>query len=86
MHRLQSKCGHRIIIYDSVWNGLIDTVELSGYYTQDSLTIYFVHITALDANYLWRDKYGFRNDNYPINPNSYGVATLDGLNEMGVPL
>ncbi len=34
---------------------------------------------------LWINKGTFVNFNYPINPPSYGVVTLDGLNVNGVP-
>jgi len=34
---------------------------------------------------LWVDNYAYINNTYPILPPSIGVATLDGLNEFGMP-
>lgn len=34
---------------------------------------------------LWTDNYAFVNTTYPVNPPTIGVATLDGLNEYGLP-
>jgi hypothetical protein len=34
---------------------------------------------------LWFDNYAYVNSTYPILPPSIGVATLDGLNELGLP-
>ncbi len=34
---------------------------------------------------LWFDDYAYINNNFPINPPTIGVATLDGLNQFGLP-
>ncbi len=34
---------------------------------------------------LWFDNYAYVNNAYPVNPPTIGVATLDGLNEFGLP-
>lgn len=34
---------------------------------------------------LWFDNYAYINNTYPVNPPTIGVATLDGLNEYGLP-
>lgn len=34
---------------------------------------------------LWFDNYAYVNNTYPVNPPTIGVATLDGLNEYGLP-
>lgn len=34
---------------------------------------------------LWFDSYAYINDNFPINPPTIGVATLDGLDQYGQP-
>ncbi len=39
----------------------------------------------LDASTLWVDNYAYVNNTLPINPPTIGVATLDGLNEKGLP-
>lgn len=50
---------------------------------QDSAKVYFV--AATDTVSLWQDNYAYRNNDYPINPPTIGVATFDGLNENGYP-
>ncbi len=34
---------------------------------------------------LWIDRHAYINNSFPINPPTLGVATLDGLNELGLP-
>ena len=50
---------------------------------QDSALVYFV--AATDTLSLWQDVFAYLNDDYPINPPTIGVATMDGLNENGYP-
>jgi hypothetical protein len=38
-----------------------------------------------EPNKKWFDNYAFWNTTYPILPPTIGVATLDGLNEYGLP-
>lgn len=33
----------------------------------------------------WQDSFVFVNNSFPVDPLSYGVATFDGLNEIGLP-
>ena len=54
-------------------------------YQQDSLTLFFASPTADDVDKLWIDQDVFINDNYAINPWTIGVATFDGLDEIGYP-
>lgn len=44
--------------------------------------IYFV---ANEPGTLWTDNFAYVNNTYPILPPTIGVATLDGLNEYGLP-
>jgi len=60
-------------------------IEVNPDLEQDSLTMYFVVETAADTNVLWQDKYVYWNDTYPVNPHSIGVATFDGIDEVGYP-
>ncbi len=34
---------------------------------------------------LWVDRFTFRNNNLPVAPPTFGVATFDGINELGFP-
>ncbi len=55
----------------------------------DTVSLPFIDDFSLPAMYpdssLWMDKYAFVNRSYPVDPPSIGVATLDGLNEKGMP-
>lgn len=44
-----------------------------------------LNYTHLDNAILWMDNFAYINSTFPINPPSIGVATLDGLNEFGLP-
>ncbi len=44
-----------------------------------------VKVYQPDANALWIDNYAFINSTYPYYPPSVGVATLDGVDETGMP-
>jgi hypothetical protein len=72
---------------DSLWTVGIDNVliEPSADFFQDSVIVYKVDTTLADTNYLWIDNFVYRNNTYAIDPPSYGVATFDGLNEIGYP-
>jgi hypothetical protein len=41
--------------------------------------------THLNNTILWMDNYAYINSTFPLNPPTIGVATLDGLNEFGLP-
>jgi len=72
---------------DSLWTVGIDLVLIdpSPDFAQDSVIVYKVDTTAADSGYLWIDNFVYRNNTYAIDPPSYGVATFDGLNEVGYP-
>ncbi len=44
-----------------------------------------VYFAAAEPGKLWFDNYAYHNYTYPVNPPTIGVATLDGLNEYGLP-
>lgn len=74
--------------YDSVWTGTspdIILVEQTPDLEQDSSTVYFVATIPEDSAYIWVDNNVYRNNTFPINPISIGVATFDGLNSNGYP-
>jgi hypothetical protein len=44
-----------------------------------------IYFAQNEPGTLWFDAYAYRNNTYPVNPPTIGVATLDGLNEYGLP-
>jgi len=74
--------------YDSLWTGTapdLILIEQSPDLFQDSSTVYFVAALPEDSALIWMDNYVFRNNTFPVNPLSIGVATFDGLNANGYP-
>lgn len=74
--------------YDSLWTGTSPDIilfEQNPDLFQDSSTVFFVATVPEDASKIWLDNFVFRNNNFPINPLSIGVATFDGLNANGYP-
>ncbi len=59
-----------------------DTVFVDAIFEQDTVTFYTVAPIGSD---LWTDASAYINRTFPINPPSIGVATFDGLNEVGLP-
>ncbi len=74
--------------YDSLWTGSspdLILVEQTPDLYQDSSTVYFVAPTTEDSSMIWIDNFVYRNNTFPVNPLSIGVATFDGLNQNGYP-
>lgn len=74
--------------YDSLWSGTSPDLilfEQNPDLFQDSSTVFFVSTVPEDSLKIWVDNHVFRNNNFPINPLSIGVATFDGLNSNGYP-
>lgn len=44
-----------------------------------------VYFATAESGKLWFDNYAYVNTHYPVLPPTIGVATLDGLNEFGLP-
>jgi hypothetical protein len=44
-----------------------------------------IYFAQAEPGKLWADNYAYINNTYPLNPPTIGVATLDGLNEYGLP-
>lgn len=59
-----------------------DTVLVTAEFEQDSTTLYTVAANGKD---LWTDASAYINRTFGIDPPSIGVATFDGLNELGLP-
>ncbi len=59
-----------------------DTVFIEAQFVQDSVSFFTV---APSANDLWTDASAYINRTFAINPPSIGVATFDGLSEVGLP-
>ncbi len=70
--------------YDSTGVVLSDTSSPADYFllqnSSDTVKVY-----QPDGGSLWIDNYAFLNSTYPIYPPSIGVATLDGVDETGMP-
>lgn len=68
--------------FDSATGAKIDSFLV----TPDTLLqVRMLYFANADPDWLWLDDRAFINSTYPINPRSYGVATMDGLNEFGQP-
>lgn len=79
-----------ITVWPIYWTYTVDTlgnITDSVLISPDS-TIYLGVDTLTmitDDNSLWLDSYVFINTDFPLNPVTVGVATLDGLNDHGQP-
>ena len=77
-----------ITIVDSLWTSSspdISYADLSPDFEQDSITLYFAAPLPEDFNKVWLDNHVFLNNNFSLNPWTFGVATFDGLNSSGMP-
>lgn len=81
-------------VFDTIQNPSPDVLPIQGDLVQDSLLVYTVApdtrtYTNPDNSVvpliLWEDDDAFINGNYPIDPPTIGVATLDGLSRTGYP-
>ena len=71
-------------IYDTIdYPNPVDTVWLSPDVVQDSATQFFANVNDLSA--IWMDSEAYRNFTFAKEPWSLGVATFDGLDEVGFP-
>lgn len=68
--------------FNNVTGYKIDSVLITP---DDSLDIATIYFATLPSNINWMDNYAWWNTTNPIEPISIGVATLDGLNEFGLP-
>lgn len=70
--------------YDSLGNSF-DNFSLPATFITLTNSDDTVKVYQPDAGTLWIDNYAFINSTYPIYPPSIGVATLDGVDETGMP-
>ena len=69
-------------LFDPVTGLKLDSVEVYDDSIEVAPILYFVDD---EPGTLWFDNYAYVNNTYPILPPTIGVATLDGLNEYGLP-
>ncbi len=70
-------------LFDTLWNGRVDT----NFFPEPDLEQgrRKAWILPPDSTSHWIDRFAFLNATYPESPPTVGVATLDGLDEMGQP-
>lgn len=74
---------YRYLAFDSATGYPTDSVVVG---TPDTITYApVVNFATGQPGTLWFDDYAYINNTYPINPPTIGVATLDGLNQYGLP-
>ena len=73
---------YQVYVVDTL-GSITDSVQIAAdstiYVEVDTLTM------IKDDNSLWVDNYAFINNDFPVNPITVGVATLDGLDNQGMP-
>lgn len=71
--------------FDSVTGEILSSVLDTVY--PDTLITYapIIYIAEIDSDALWMNNLAYWNTTYPILPPTIGVATLDGLNQYGLP-
>ena len=69
--------------FDSASGRAVDSILVRP----DDTTFYtpVIYFAQAEPGKLWADNYAYVNNTYPVNPPTIGVATLDGLNEYGLP-
>lgn len=80
-------------IFDTVGTPGFTLVGVNPDLVQDSLMVYLVALSTEtyimngvpQPLVLWEDDFAYVNANYPVNPPTIGVATLDGLDRTGFP-
>tara|TARA_B110000037_G_scaffold222790_1_gene299597 strand:- start:674 stop:2941 length:2268 start_codon:yes stop_codon:yes gene_type:complete len=68
--------------FNTVTGFKIDSILITPDVTLDIATIYFA---TMPSTVNWMDNFAWWNTTNPIDPISIGVATLDGLNQFGLP-
>lgn len=62
-----------------------DTSIYSPWYVDTLYLAPVIYFSQGDTASLWFDNYAWVNNTFPINPPTIGVATLDGLDDFGMP-
>ena len=73
---------YRYTKFDTIHGNPTDSTFINGDTVLDVQTLYFKQLNPLTK---WIDNYAWVNTTYPINPPTIGVATLDGLDQFGLP-
>ncbi|MES2620897.1 MAG: T9SS type A sorting domain-containing protein [Bacteroidota bacterium] len=71
--------------FDSTAGKPRDSVLVTGSPSDSIYYAPFIYFSKAESGTLWFDNYAYHNYTYPVNPPTIGVATLDGLNEYGLP-
>lgn len=71
--------------FDTATGRPIDSALVVNSTTTNVFYAPVLYFSTVNGNSLWFDNYAYHNSTYPILPPNYGVATLDGLNEFGLP-
>jgi hypothetical protein len=71
--------------FDTATGRALDSTLVTDVNTENVFYVPVVYFSTVSNGALWFDNYAYRNSTYPILPPNYGVATLDGLNEYGLP-
>lgn len=71
-----------IYTFDTLTGLPLDSTPMLADTIVNYATIYYANISP---KLKWLDNYAYINTTFPINPLTIGVATLDGLNEQGLP-
>lgn len=73
---------YRYTKFDTIHGNPTDSTFINGDTVLEAQTIYFKQLSPTTK---WTDNYAWVNNTYPINPPTIGVATLDGLDQFGLP-
>lgn len=73
---------YRVLKVDSITGRTLDSTIIKA---DTLIRLAKLIYTHLDSKILWLDNFTYVNETYPIDPPTIGVATLDGLNEKGLP-
>ena len=73
---------YRVLKVDSITGRTLDSTIIKA---DTLIRLAKLIYTHLDSKILWLDNFTYVNETFPIDPPTIGVATLDGLNEKGLP-
>ncbi len=75
--------------WNSYYRFFLDTAgRIDSAFVNPTDTIFYapvIYFAQGETGNLWFDNFAYVNNTYPVNPPTIGVATLDGLNEFGLP-
>ncbi|MFN8276543.1 MAG: T9SS type A sorting domain-containing protein [Chitinophagales bacterium] len=73
--------------FDTIHGTILTDTLVSGDFNPDTVLMYsrILYRARIPADAKWVDNYAWVNRTYPLLPPTLGVATLDGLNQYGLP-